>query len=87
MQIALVHHTLSVIGFYFVLNYYSSEKPRLNHKVDTRKPTDPPMTDDNGSEMACLKKTNMKCHTACINTPKHSFLLISSTDTDRDNLN
>ena len=86
MQIALVRHSLLVIRLYFVLNY-SSEKPRLDHKVDTRKAADTPMVDDNGSDMACLNKTNIKGHNACIKTPKHSFLLTSSTVTNRGYFN
>ena len=86
MQIALIRHSLLVICLYFVLSY-ASENPRLDHKVDTRKAADTPMVDDNGSDMACLNKTNMKYHNTYIKTPKHSFLLICSTDTNCDQLN
>ena len=86
MQIALIRRSFLAVCLYSVL-HQSFEKPRLDHKVDTRKLTNTHMIDDCGSRMACLSRTNVECHNVCINTPKHSFLFTSFTDTNADYFN
>ena len=73
MQVALVHHSHLVVFLDSVPNPLC-EKDRLDHKFDTRKPAGKPVIDGNGPETACLNKTNMRCHSDGINTPKHSLL-------------
>ena len=51
MQIALVRCSFLTVCLYCVLNQ-SFVKPRLDHKVDTRKLANTPMIDDNYSRMA-----------------------------------
>ena len=78
MQIVLVRHPLLVVCLDIVLSQ-SFGNSRLGHEVDARRLVGTPNMYDNDSGNSGLSKSNMNRHNVCINTPKHVFLLTSST--------